>query len=342
VPRRPCRIAICGARTLFGHGGAELLVAGLRSELAARGHAVEVVSLPFTWAKGDLLQHVLSWRLITVEADLVVPTNFPSYFVKHDNKVVWLTHQHRKLYELYGTRFSEFGDDPQDDEVRAIISGADTRCLSEARRVFTISRNVSERLQKFNGISAEALYHPPPLHRSLACRDYGDFILMPTRLEAHKRPELFVEALGRSRSGVKGVIVGTGPMEAELGRRIRELGLEARVRMTGSVDDATLVDLYASCAAVFYAPFDEDYGYVTLEAFGARKPVITAVDSGGILEFVADGETGCVVAPDATAAARAIDQLVETPPLARRLGEAGHERVRHVSWEGVIERLIAD
>ena len=30
-----------------------------------------------------------------------------------------------------------------------------------------------------------------------------------------------------------------------------------------------------------FAPFDEDYGYVTLEAFEARKPVVTASDSGG-------------------------------------------------------------
>ena len=56
--------------------------------------------------------------------------------------------------------------------------------------------------------------------------------------------------------------------------------------------------------AVVYPPFDEDFGYVTLEAFLARKPVITATDSGGPNEFVVDGVNGFVVRAGARGAGR--------------------------------------
>ncbi len=267
--RRPS-IAICAFQTLFTKGGAELQVTVLEHELKERGYPVEVVRIPFAWAKADLLEQTLLWRLIKVEADLVIATNFPSYFVKHDNKVVWLNHQHRQLYELYGTPYSAFGSEPGDAETRHIIAAADARVLGEARRVFTTS------------------------------------------------------------------------LEAELRRRVHAYGLEDRVRFAGFVDDPTLVDLYARCRAVFYAPFDEDYGYVTLEAFHARKPVVTTPDSGGVLEFVDDGVTGLVADTDPAALAGSIDRLGASVDLCRRLGETGHERIRDISWDDVIARLVGE
>jgi glycosyltransferase involved in cell wall biosynthesis len=317
-------------------------VSSLERELRERGYTVAVVRIPFSWAKADLLQQALVWRLIRVEADLVIATTFPSYFVKHDNKVVWLFHQYRQLYELYGTAFSGFGNDPGDAEIRRIIATADSRLLVEARRVFTTSRNVAQRLQRYNGVVAEPLYHPPPLARSLFCQEYGDFILMPTRFEAHKRPELLVEALRRSRSSIKGVIVGTGPLEADLRRRVHAYRLEDRIQFAGFVEDATLLELYARCRAVLYAPYDEDYGYVTLEAFHARKPVITTPDSGGVLEFVVDGTTGLVTDADPGAIAGAIDRLAGSAELCRHLGEAGHDKIRNISWDDVIRRLVGE
>lgn len=333
-------IAICALQTLFMRGGAELHVSALERELKERGYAVEVIRLPFSWAKADLLQQALVWRLLKIDADLVIGTNFPSYYVKHDNKVVWLFHQHRAVYDLYGTAFSAYGAAPDDSQIREIIGAADTRLITEARRVFTTSRNVAERLLRYNGVVGEPLYHPPPLFRSLAFEDYGDFVLMPTRFEAHKRPELLVEALCRCRSDIRAVIVGTGPQEADLRRRVGEHGLERRVEFAGFVDESTLVKLYAGCRAVLYAPYDEDYGYVTLEAFLSRKPVITTHDSGGVLEFVTDGVTGLVTEPSPEALGRAIDQLADSVGLCRRLGAAGHEAVKGITWDHVIRRLL--
>ena len=72
-----------------------------------------------------------------------------------------------------------------------------------------------------------------------------------------------------------------------------------RVELPGFVTDDDLVALLAGCLGVVYAPYDEDYGYVTLQAFLAGKPVITTTDSGGVLEWVEHGVTGLVVEPTA-------------------------------------------
>jgi len=333
-------VAVCAAQTPFVSGGAELHVRALARELETRDHPVSIINLPFTWQKADLLQNALIWRLVRVPADLAIVTNFPSYFLQHPGKVLWLFHQHRALYELYGTPFSDWGPESDDAEVRRVITEADTRFISEARRRFTTSKNVADRLRRFNGLSCEPLYHPPPLHHLLECRGYGDFILMPTRLERHKRPGLLTEALRHTRSGIRAVIVGDGPEKEALQGAVERYGLAGRVHFAGYVDDPTLVGLYATCAAVFYAPFDEDYGYVSLEAFYARKPVVTATDAGGVLEFVADDASGLVAEPDPDQLADCIDRLAQSKSLCRRLGEAGFERIRPISWDRVIACLL--
>jgi glycosyltransferase involved in cell wall biosynthesis len=123
-------------------------------------------------------------------------------------------------------------------------------------------------------------------------------------------------------------------------RAAAESGAADRIVFAGSPDSDELVRLYAGALAVVYVPFDEDYGYVTLEAFLSAKPVITATDSGGTLEFVVDGENGIVCAPDQTAIGAAISTLAANPALAARLGAAGLARGRTVTWDGVVEQLL--
>jgi glycosyltransferase involved in cell wall biosynthesis len=79
---------------------------------------------------------------------------------------------------------------------------------------------------------------------------------------------------------------------------------------------------------------------VTVEAFLSSKPVITSTDAGGPLEFVTDGETGVVTAPEPEAIAAGIDRLWALPPARlREMGEAGRARVAGITWDHVIDRL---
>jgi glycosyltransferase involved in cell wall biosynthesis len=98
--------------------------------------------------------------------------------------------------------------------------------------------------------------------------------------------------------------------------------------------------LYAGALGVVYPPFDEDYGYVTLEAFLAAKPVITTTDAGGPLEFVQDGVNGFICEPEASSLAAAIERLAGDRALAERLGRAGRRVAETITWDGVIEQLL--
>jgi len=342
------RIAICAAQVPFTRGGAEVLYESLRDELRRRGHQVEVVALPFNWSSRlAILRSALAWRTIDLTSsagepiDLVIATRFPSYAVRHPRKVVWLVHQHRQIYELAGTRYSDFGDRPGDDRVVEMLRELDSRTLGEAVARFSISRTTAERLRRFNGLDAEPLYPPPSLGDRYRREEPGDYLFTVGRLDAMKRFDLLVRALARTRSALRAVIAGEGPERETLGALAVDLGVADRVELPGRIDDERLIDLYSRARGVFYAPFDEDYGYVTVEAFRSARPVVTTDDSGGVLEFVRDGENGLVCpAGDAGALAAAFDRLATEPELGARLGERGRAEVAEIGWDRVVERLL--
>ena len=341
------RILICDAQVPFVRGGAEILVESLRDELLARGHEVDVATVPYVWSRRlDLLRCALAWRLLDLRevenrrVDLLIATRFPSYLVKHPNKVVWLVHQLRQVYDLYGTDYSDFSSQPRDRRVAEMIRAMDRRTLLEARAVFTISRNTADRLDRFNGLRAEVLYPPPKLAPALRSGEFGDYVLAVGRLNRIKRFDLLVRALRHVETGVRCRIAGTGPELEPLRELAQRLGVEARLELLGGIEDRELLDLYAGCLAVFYAPYDEDYGLVTVEAFKAGKPVVTTGDSGGVLEFVRDGANGFVCPPDSPRAIAArLDALWRDRRAAARLGEAGRRAVADIGWDEVVRRL---
>ena len=98
--------------------------------------------------------------------------------------------------------------------------------------------------------------------------------------------------------------------------------------------------LYAGALAVVFPPFDEDYGYVTLEAFLARKPVVTTTDAGGPLEFVIDGVNGFVAEPTPESIGTTLAVLFADRARARSMGDAGFDRARPITWDGVVECLL--
>ncbi len=341
------RIIICATQVPFVRGGAEYLVDSLRDALREHGHSVDVVSLPFAWRPHErILESALAWRLLDLThvnetpVDQVICTKFPSYMVRHPRKVVWLVHQHRQVYDQYGTAFSDLVNTEAHRSLRDAIFRMDRRGLGEAQRRYAISRNVRQRLLRFNQLDSTPLYPPSRYARHLWVGPYTDYILSVARLDGAKRLDLLLTALAHTRQPVRAILAGTGPDQARLERLAAQLQLGERVQFLGFVDDATLIDLYARARAVFYAPIDEDYGFTTVEACGAARPVITTSDAGGVLEFVTDGVNGLVSAPDATAIAGSLDTLVTDRNLAARMGTAGLPLVRDITWERVVRTLV--
>jgi glycosyltransferase involved in cell wall biosynthesis len=340
-------ILVCEAQVPFVRGGAEYHVRELVAQLRAHGYDAELVSVPFKWyPKAEVLAHAAAWRLLDLgEAngrpiDLVVATKFPTYFVRHPNKVTWLIHQHRAAYELAGTPFSDFRHLDEDVELRREIVDLDTRMLGESRRLFANSRNTAARAARFNGLPVVPLYHPPRLAAQLMRGPMGGYVLSVGRLEAVKRIDLVLRAFAHAPRTLRLKIAGDGTVRTRLEALAAELGLADRVDFLGEVAEAALIDLYAGALAVIFPPYDEDYGYVTLEAFLAAKPVITTTDAGGPNEFVIDGVNGRVTEPDPAALGDAIAALDADRARAAAMGEAGYERARTVTWTGVIEQLV--
>jgi glycosyltransferase involved in cell wall biosynthesis len=346
------RIAVAHPQTPFVHGGAEIHTEALVRALKAAGHEAEEVIVAGKWYPAtELLHQMAVWRSLDLSEsnglpiDMVIALKFPAYLVPHERKVVWLIHQHRSAYELWDhPEFADLSKQEEGPALRDMVVRSDRVGLGEAKRIFTNSRNVQERLWSSIGLSSDVLYHPSPIAEALQAREpgpHGDYVLYPSRLEALKRQALAVEAMRHVKTGVKLVLAGGGPDEPAIRQQIAKHGLEQRVELAGRVPDERLHELYLGALGVYYGPFDEDYGYVTIEGFAAHRPVVTLTDAGGPLEFVTDQETGLVTPPEPEAIAHAFDVLFSNRPKAKTMGEAGSALIRErvPGWPEVVARL---
>jgi glycosyltransferase involved in cell wall biosynthesis len=338
-------ILILHTQVPFVSGGAEVLVDGLASALSDRGHAVDTVALPLSWNPPErLLTTALAWRLLDLrsfnnkQVDRVICTKFPTWAVDHDHKLLWLIHQHRQAYDLHGTDMSEFDVSSESRSVRDRVIEIDRVGIGSCQKRFAISRNVSDRLQRYVGLSAAPLYPPVP-RTGLGPQDFQPFVLSVARLDAAKRIGLLVEAWPAVDASLSLTIVGDGPDRSALERRVRQLGLTERVTILGRVTDGELRNLYNTCRAVYYAPLDEDYGYTAVEALTAGKPVISAPDSGGVLEFVVDGESGIITSLERGAFAAAVNRFRDED-FARKLGASGPALTAALTWDTVVDSLV--
>lgn len=348
------RILIVNAQVPFVRGGAEILAEGLQSALERAGHRADLVRLPFKWYPAEAIPgQVLMARLADltdfsgVRVDRVIGLKFPAYVVPHPDKRIWLVHQHRAAYDLWDSGLSDLLHAPGGRGVRDFVREADARYLRETSPLYTISRNVSARLARYSGLASVPLYHPPAHAQAYRQGAFEDYLLFPSRLDAIKRQALAIEALARTRNAVRIVFLGAPDHPATLHAlqaRAAQLRVASRVEWAGATTEERKIDLYARCTAVVFPPVDEDYGYVTLEAMLAGKPVITCDDSGGPLEFVRDGDSGLVVSPDAQALAGAMDRLWDDRALASRLGAAARQAYvdLRIGWDGVVQALAGD
>ena len=154
------KIALVTVQVPFIRGGAEILAEHLKVQLESRRHSAEIISIPFKWYPGEtLLASMVMARLMDLSEvngeriDLMIGLKFPAYYAPHPNKIIWLLHQHRQAYELWGTPFGDIHQWPNGEFIRASIMTNDRTLMAEAKRVFTISENVSRRLRRFNGTS---------------------------------------------------------------------------------------------------------------------------------------------------------------------------------------------
>jgi glycosyltransferase involved in cell wall biosynthesis len=346
------KITIANVQAPFVQGGAEYLAESLARKLEEQGHQVANVRIPFKWYPPQtLLEHVLAFRLFRLPSgnpDLVVALKFPAYLLPFPHKKVWLLHQFRQVYELWGTPHQGLPNTPEGRRIREMIIQADNVYLREAKEIYTNSRIVARRLQEYNGIGVNGVLYPPLLRPEIYhCGDFGDYFFYPSRMNAMKRQALAIEAMRWVKSGFRLVLAGKADQELyldELRALVKRHKLEDKVTLLGWISEEEKADLMAHCYAALYIPYEEDsYGYVTLEAFHSSKPVITLSDSGGTEEIITHGENGLILPPSAEALAAGMEELWAARQHTRHLGEAAHATLERckIRWDHILERLVA-
>ena len=344
------KVALCSSFVPFINGGGRFIVEWLAAELVKHGHQTEIIWLPFVETPDTMFRQMMAYRMIdlTHTADKLIAFRPPAYVIPHPNKTVWFIHHFRAFYDLWDSRHRPVEENARGSAFRSRLIAADSTAIGEAKRVFTNSRVVADRLKRFNGLNSEVLY--PPIYRPERFRSgpYGEEIVAICRVEPHKRQELMVEAMRFVKSGVKLRICGLSH-DGKYGAKLQKIMARHKLQDKVTIDHRWIseeekVELVGRSLAVAYAPVDEDsYGYPTLEGALAERPAVTTHDAGGTLEFVENGRNGFICDPAPESLAAAFDTLWEDRERTAKMGRAARERIgeMRIDWPHVVESVLA-
>ena len=345
------RVALFNTMSPFVCGGAELLVEDLRDELSKRGHDAFLFRLPFPndfFSSDKLFSAVLASKLLDFsEYDCVIAFKFPAFYVVHSNKVLWLFHQFRQVYEMYGQEYG-FHDDLTGKAVREIISGNDNINILGAKHVFTNAYECSNRLKKYNGIDSIVLNPPLKDWEKYHFKSLGDYIYYPARFSRLKRQHLAVEAMKYTQTDVRLIIDGVCPepeYDREIKTTIKENRLESKVIYKNAwISDDDKIRGYSECLAALYIAYKEDScGFGTMESFYSSKPVISCTDSGGTYELIEHDKSGLFVEPTPECLAKAMDELYNNREKTLEMGLNARREImrRNINWDETIRKLLS-
>ena len=144
------KIVVLNNAVPFVRGGAEFLGDWLVHRLIQFGHSAMLVRIPFQWNPPErILDGMLACKMMTVpNCDRLIALKFPAFLVPHEDKVLWLLHQFRQAYDLWGTPLQSLPDNRLGVAIRDAVRMEDTRALT-GRRIYTNSPVTSERLMTF-------------------------------------------------------------------------------------------------------------------------------------------------------------------------------------------------
>ncbi|HTM27485.1 MAG TPA: glycosyltransferase family 4 protein [Vicinamibacterales bacterium] len=342
------RIAVVTSSPPMAEGGHMVIARELTRALRDAGHDASILVTPQNRFGRQFSAYLATWLTDVTSSEgkpieQVVSLRYPSYAVRHPRHVCWLNHTMREYYDLwpqFSATLSARGR-AKERVRRVFIHAADRYLLAHnVTKLFVQSRTIQQRLAMWPSVRSTIL-HPPAPQRPYRCDSYDGSFLFVSRLDRLKRADLVVRALAAGEgTGLTLTIAGDGEERAPLERLAVELGVANRLMFAGRVPEDHLIALLATCRAVIFPPFQEDYGFVTVEAFASRKAVITCRDSGGAAELVQDGVSGLVSEPTPQALATSLRRLADDAPLAERMGSAGFETAARLTWPETVKQLV--
>jgi len=323
-------------------GGAENLYQGLIDALRKKGHHATLIEVKVDESSFEniLEAYCRCFYLNLDDYDLVISTKAPTYMVRHRNHISYLLHTIRVFYDQFH---------PQSDEDcrrKKLIHKFDKYGLSPERikKHCVIGETVANRLKEVDAFWERIDFktiHPAPLYSNFREPKEGTYAFLPGRLHKWKRVDLAIQAM-KYIDGMNLLIAGDGEEFARLKKLTQELGLEEKVEFLGRVSEEELLDRYSRALVVLFLPLQEDYGYVTVEAFKSKKPVITCTDSGEPCRIVKDSENGFIVDPEPIKIAEKILYFQKNPSDAKLFGEKGYSSILNLAWNDVIDGLLSD
>lgn len=342
------KIIIASTIVPFINGGGTFIVDWLEQKLNEYGHQAQAVRIPHSYNYNDLLAQNIGLRMFHLEeaCDRLITIRMPAYLLKHPDKYLWFIHHYREFYDLWDTEYNTLPKNNRTIAIREYMKRADDLAFREAKKIYTNSQVVSNRLTQYSQMPSEVVY-PPLLNDSqFFCNSYGDYIYYSSRICNHKRQWLAVEAMKYTKTPVRLVI--TGKTESENDKKkiwntINNYDLQNKVTIVDEwISEEEKVRYLSDCLAAIYIPYDEDsYGYPSLEAHHSNKAVISCKDSGGTDELIIDGYNGYITEPMPQALAEVFDRLYENRKLAEDMGNNGKQRISdlNISWDYVIRRF---
>jgi colanic acid/amylovoran biosynthesis glycosyltransferase len=231
--------------------------------------------------------------------------------------------------DIFAPRQFEIGLDQLVDVARAVVTETDY-AVNFLKEHFPASANRIHRI--YNGLDfarfkrADFSSSPPlilAIGRLIEKKGFGDLIRACHILKEQGTPFCCE-------------IIGEGPLEAQLQRRIEEFKLASEIRLLGPKTQDEIAKHLAN-ATVFVLPSVRDalggmdnLPTVIMEAMASALPVIST-PIGGIPEMIVENKTGLFVPPgNPDALARAIERVIVDLPLARQLGDGGRKRAEEL------------
>jgi glycosyltransferase involved in cell wall biosynthesis len=159
----------------------------------------------------------------------------------------------------------------------------DTSAISHVEQIASVSGWIRDLVQRVYQRDSTVIYPPVEVDRFVPQAQRENYYISVSRLVAHKRIDLIVDAFNKLKLPL--LIVGEGPERARLERRAQD-----NIRFLGFKSDSNVASLLNK-ARGYISACEEDFGISMVEAQAAGCPVI-AYGQGGALETILEGQTG--------------------------------------------------
>jgi glycosyltransferase involved in cell wall biosynthesis len=214
----------------------------------------------------------------------------------------------------------------------------DKLATSSANLVLVNSLFIRDRVKQIYEIEPVICYHgvDTDVFYPRVKKGVQNYVLSVGAIQPHKGYDFLIDSFSYIEKRIRPSLhlVGNMKNSDELDAlqalaKLKDVDLHIEV----GVDQNTLIQKYNDAILVVYAPYNEPFGLVPLEAMACGKPVV-GIDEGGVKETIIHGITGLLVERDPFNFGKAIQSLLEDPTLAEQYGTNGRKHVlENWTWE---------